>query len=457
MPSKLWIQREQICFLFLLSLIIGSFSLSLPKASVGFVETTRVEYFVIGTSHFRCQSANECTALIQGIEPDGVVIELDAERTLRLSKEASKDSHTDSETKNEIYFGEDFLASIKQAQNMDIPLFLGDESTKVIKDRFVRTILDMKSYNPMRLFVSIMSQRSTLSSRKINLFNVFLSDPQKAVPLITTTSIPFLLVLCSLGKYSTPEPVSIEIFLSIFISFFASCKVFNTLIVERDIVLASNAIRASEAIDSLRKGETIRKRWKFTVEDDYDALSLKSNSFVKDKIDNIPIFTLKNALELEAVRNLNLFEPRWLHMVDSLNNQNLLNDIEKPLQPQFGTVTCTNKFYSAIPMPDGKEGRYADLIFYKEGRMASLVDLKEGQRPSGARKINCVIRGGERIVLDEESLHVREEGYMVTTIQDIKCDNNIAALGQGKKSKIKIVIVAGLLHVNGIVQYLSNK
>ena len=45
----------------------------------------RTNYFVVGTSHFRCDSANEVERIIREIGPDGVVIELDAERSERVS------------------------------------------------------------------------------------------------------------------------------------------------------------------------------------------------------------------------------------------------------------------------------------------------------------------------------------------------------------------------------------
>ena len=94
----------------------------------------RINYFVVGTSHFRCDSADEVERIIREIGPDGVVVELDPERVIRLTKEGSK--YPDEEQ----LFGADFFSAIDTAKDMDVPLFIGDEYSKETRARFVQTV-----------------------------------------------------------------------------------------------------------------------------------------------------------------------------------------------------------------------------------------------------------------------------------------------------------------------------
>ena len=43
-----------------------------------------INYFVVGTSHFRCNSADEVERIIREIGPDGVVVELDPEMVILI-------------------------------------------------------------------------------------------------------------------------------------------------------------------------------------------------------------------------------------------------------------------------------------------------------------------------------------------------------------------------------------
>jgi hypothetical protein len=103
---------------------------------IGFVNATTtarsLEVFVIGTSHFICNSAQEVTQLIEQVQPDGVVLELDPERVIRLSKrfvgfDAFGNSIGDGKAPEDMLYGADFFAAINTCQLLDIPMFLGDE------------------------------------------------------------------------------------------------------------------------------------------------------------------------------------------------------------------------------------------------------------------------------------------------------------------------------------------
>lgn len=429
-----------------------------------------VEFIVIGTSHFECQSAAEVSTLIERVQPDGVVIELDPERVLRLTKQDSMNEGTE-------IFGGDFLSAIDCAQRLDIPLFLGDESTQQTQQRFLDKLLLPQSYTPMHLLKAIFSMK-TLDGRRqedlsyVDLIQTFVKDPRKLLPIATTTLVPFIFLLGSIRHYElTNASSNVSTLLALVISFFAICKVFNSVIVDRDDILALRAANASKVISELKRKEAIRIRWKFSIDDDY-VWNNPQESPQKIGLSGIPVFTLKTPLQKGMIRNLNLFEPRWLKMIDGITAANV-NSRHKEEPPQFGCVSCTNKFYSAIQTASGKEGRYADIIFKRQGTVAQIMgDVDEGSRPSGARKVSVRIVGGDTFFIDNENeLTVSDEGYIVAqrlddgrhitganaTSADNKRMTGIADSSELNDDSVRIIVVVGLLHANGVIQRLSNK
>jgi hypothetical protein len=142
----------------------------------------------------------------------------------------------------------------------------------------------------------------------------------------------------------------------------------------------------------------------------------------------------------------------------------------------FGCVRCTNKFYSATSVKGGEEGRYADVIFEKEASYAKIIDMKEGKRPtSGDRRIGVRIKGGDSFTVDESSLSVRD-GYIVAhnvkpTASRAVChrsyhsqhndvdsalDVDRALSSESDGERVRMVVVVGLLHGNGVVDLLSH-
>lgn len=449
------------------------------------------EIFVIGTSHFRCNSAKQVTSLIEQVQPDGVVLELDPERVLRLTKQHSSakfPNNGDGSNSQELLYGADFVAAIDACQRLDIPLFLGDEYAQETKERVVQQLFRAAAYSPTPLLRSLVPKTTSDNTRRINVWETFANDPQKLIPLIVASSPPFLLSFAlaiigngqptyndMIGGMFEDKLLAIgETALAIFLSFLVSCLLFNTVIAERDEILADSTMRASNIVRSLKENKSIRKRWTFTVDASQDMASVgempksKNADIVEcsDNLENekcdIPLFTLKNALKPGMMRNLNLFEPRWLKMIDRVTNCLSYVEWDTNNPPQFGCVHCTNKFYSAISI-DGSEARYADIIFERVGALATMVALEEGKRPvSGDRKVNVAIVGSDYFVVDESKLSITDDGYMVargispiTTVENI--ENTKVSVSNGQNEKLKMVVVVGLLHGNGIVNLLSDK
>jgi pheromone shutdown protein TraB len=483
----------------------------------------RINYYVIGTSHFSCNSYNEVSALINLVQPDACVIELDPERTLRLTLDHAS---TRIENTNRL-FGADFLSAIETSKELDIPIFLGDESPIETRARLL-SLFDVDSYKSDKLLSTLVSlfrrsrhpNKDSKNKNKtedqseilfVDVLGTFLDDPRKLLPLVTTLSLPVLALALTVivdgstasgAAASAASIVTTEVattivadtttnsgfffeilptILSLLISFVASCKVYNNLIADRDIVVASNAQRAAETIALLQSNQLIRKRWTFpayasaTNNGTYEEVVVAEEE-VNDKSSTpsasatIPLFTLKTPLEKNAVRNLNLFEPRWLKMIDRLplskqqqqsinngeeasayvcvdaftdtidttrtttiNNNVRIKDNNIVEQQTIGCVTCENKFYSAVNIAEAAEGnekslpfvegRYADVIFRRLGRFGEVINVTEGNRPSGARKVSARIVGGESFELpsskgndrDDDRISVVPEGYLTAT------------------------------------------
>lgn len=432
---------------------------------IGYSHTSKekskpLEVFVIGTSHFRCNSAREVTALIEQVQPDGVVLELDPERVLRLTKQYAgfdeNGSIKEEQSPEELLYGADFLAAVNACQQFDIPMFLGDEYAQETKSRLAEQFLNWKAYSPAPLLQSIIGSIVGDEDKhkvRLNFFQTFMKDPQKLAPIMVTSS-PAILFASVLAFFDNGAMAydgssisnALETVVSIILSFLASSLLFNTVIAERDGILATSTMHASNVLHSLKANKSIRKRWEFTVKKDHTQ---KANITAG----SLPLFTLKRPLIRDATRNLNLFEPRWLKMIDEVTKDKDVMD-----DKLFGCVKCTNKLYSAVAV-NGKEGRYADIIFESEGTFAKISEVKEGKRPvSGDRKINVSIQGGDSFVVDESHLSVSNDGYMVANIVKPIDANGVGNVQQSEEESaesVRIVVVVGLLHGNGVVDLLS--
>eukprot|EP00584_Thalassiosira_punctigera_P018279 CAMPEP_0172545480 /NCGR_PEP_ID=MMETSP1067-20121228/15388_1 /TAXON_ID=265564 ORGANISM="Thalassiosira punctigera, Strain Tpunct2005C2" /NCGR_SAMPLE_ID=MMETSP1067 /ASSEMBLY_ACC=CAM_ASM_000444 /LENGTH=453 /DNA_ID=CAMNT_0013332223 /DNA_START=170 /DNA_END=1527 /DNA_ORIENTATION=+ len=425
---------------------------------IGYVDrkSESTDIFVIGTSHFRCNSAREVTSLIERVRPDGVVLELDPERVLRLTKlsqgfDENGAREGRSRDAEDILYGADFVAAINACQRLDVPLFLGDEYARETKRRLSERLLNWEAYSPEPLvkafFASISGDGGRRQKVRMNLLKTFAQDPQKLAPIALTSSPPFLLAsalaLFDNGAMAYDGSVitnTVETIASIIASFLVSSLLFNTVIAERDEVLAASTMYASSVVRSLKDNASIRQRWQFTVSQEKEELAADTNR----KPDSLPLFTLKTPLKRAGVRNLNLFEPRWLKMIDQVTKENDALDAKT-----FGCVRCINKFYSAISV-NGVEGRYADVIFERVGTLATIKELKEGKRlVSGDRRISVSIEGGDSFVADASNLSVSEDGYMVATNVtpvDSAGLNDVLSSKKVSTESVRMVVVVGLLH-----------
>jgi hypothetical protein len=332
----------------------------IQEPHIAHLSNSTTEIFIIGTSHFACNSASEVQTLISTVSPDGVVLELDPERCLRLTKQSAgiDASGAISANTEELLYGADFVAAINTCQDMDIPLFLGDEYAQETRERLLTRLWDMNAYSPQSLVRSLFPGTEVQS--RIDVLQSFIQDPRKLTPLVVTSSPPFMLSAFSLlnnqqhaiaydnvnSATTMLEAVSasIEIGSVLLASFLLSCFLFNNVIVERDRVLAASTVRALNVLRSLKERRSIRKRWRFVAAtQERDTMSrpeLSKEESINESavLKDVPLFTLKTPIHKDQIRNLNLFEPRWLKMIDQLQSTSSI---------QLGCIRCTNKFYSA--------------------------------------------------------------------------------------------------------------
>ena len=105
---------------------------------------------------------------------------------------------------------------------------------------------------------------------------------------------------------------------------------------------------------------------------------------------------------------------------------------------------------------NGQEGRYADIIFEKKGTVARITDVKEGRRPvSGDRRIGVTITGCDTFLVDETKLSVSPDGYMLAESVALVDDESPLAEETKSREPVRVVVVVGLLHGNGVVDLLS--
>jgi len=166
-----------------------------------------------------------------------------------------------------------------------------------------------------------------------------MKNAQKLTPIVVTSSPPLLLASAlaffdngAMAYDGSAMTNTVETIVSIVVSFLATSLLFNTVIAERDEILAASTMYASNVVRSLKYNQSVCKRWKFTVEKEKDELLANTTN----KPNGLPLFTLKTPMIKGGTRNLNLFEPRWLKMIDQVTKEkNVLDD------KMFGCVRCT--------------------------------------------------------------------------------------------------------------------
>jgi hypothetical protein len=107
----------------------------------------------------------------------------------------------------------------------------------------------------------------------------------------------------------------------------------------------------------------------------------------------------------------------------------------------------------------GVEGIYADVIFETVGSFVKIEQIKEGTRSVlGDRKLCVSIEEGDPFNVDALSLSILDDGYMVATPNVEPQNTELHTIWSSRESSrktIRLVLVVGLLHGNGVLDLLS--
>lgn len=244
----------------------------------------------------------------------------------------------------------------------------------------------------------------------------------------------------------------------------AFCPAVETIWMERDAVMGANALGiARVCADSARLR---RVRFEFSA----DAATTTSRaSKARDGADAealssmIPCFTLRKPLARGEERRLNLWEPRWLALMDALAERNGGSLVGAELGCLLGRHRnyCMSDFIDAIAGEDVDETstkertpdasrRTATVLVEETLRRARVVRALEGERPvSRARKLEVWIEGLDERDVDDVVAH--PAGYLLAATTAATSDKIAAPV----ERRVDCVVVTGLAHVNGIVAHIA--
>ena len=143
----------------------------------------------------------------------------------------------------------------------------------------------------------------------------FLESFKGAFGVAPTASVVTMTLACTLVDNN---------FIELFVLLYGVSVVSDVLLKDRDVILAENVIKGVDIANRLRKKELLSKQFTFsssscslTNNDDDDVCDEEKEDAA------LPVFTLKRPFEnKDEIRRLNLFEPRWLAMLDEIANRN---------------------------------------------------------------------------------------------------------------------------------------
>ena len=423
------------------------------------------EIVVVGTNHNSASDAEKVTRVIEDVEPDVVVVELDFERMNSFFFESFF-----------MQSGGDFMNAVKSGTTTTTTtttskpppiVILGDVKMKEIPEMLLNKAMMNPGFGGLAYF---------------------LESFKGAFGVAPTASVVTMTLACTLVDNN---------FIELFVLLYGVSVVSDVLLKDRDVILAENVIKGVDIAKRLRKKELLSKQFTFSSS---SSCSLTNNDDDDDVCDEkeeedaaLPVFTLKRPFEnKDEIRRLNLFEPRWLAMLDEIANRNDGSLVGAKL----GVVLAQNRLYTPANFDkiEQQQKRVASIVFDPFVQRAKVVDAKESTRPvTGARKVEVFI------ALDSETNDdfigdFREapgqRGYMLaskklekkTTTTTTTTTSKESTIGRrrendvllrddfydddAKKKKttttkpptpITCVVVCGKLHVRGVVGRLSRE
>jgi hypothetical protein len=324
----------------------------------------RYEFYVVGTVHTPgCASAEEVREVIERVRPDAVVLELDQERldiTVARSMVATSAE-----------YGADLLAGAVAAERLGALVVLGDAKARSLPDlaraKMLTSPADLadlpRLWRSLRYLGRALGASADAFAAKpdadaprfVRFAEALAADPGKLVPLRGPAAMAALALIASAregvaaahGVAATPsQAVSPLATLATLASSVAvglapspadavataltalvAGRATEVLLEARDEVLAASAARAAAVAAATDRGALRRVAHAFDADADATAAAAASARADADAESSrrfgsasvtLPCFTLRRPLRAGETRRLNLFEPRWLAMIDAV-------------------------------------------------------------------------------------------------------------------------------------------
>ena len=424
------------------------------------------EIVVVGTNHNSASDAEKVTRVIEDVEPDVVVVELDFERMNSFFESFFMQRRRRIPL---LKGGGDFMNAVKSGTTTTTTskpppiVILGDVKMKEIPEMLLNKAMINPGFGGLAYF---------------------LESFKGAFGVAPTASVVTMTLACTLVDNN---------FIELFVLLYGVSVVSDVLLKDRDVILAENVIKGVDIAKRLRKKELLSKQFTFsssscslTNNDDDDVCDEKEEEDAA-----LPVFTLKRPFEnKDEIRRLNLFEPRWLAMLDEIANRNDGSLVGAKL----GVVLAQNRLYTPANFDKiEQQKRVASIVFDPFVQRAKVVDAKESTRPvTGARKVEVFIAldsetnddfigdfreapGQRGYMLASKKLEKKTTTTTTTTTSKEstigrrrRCRENDVLLrdddDDAKKKKtttkpppIACVVVCGKLHVRGVVGRLSRE
>jgi len=503
----------------------------------------RYEFYVVGTVHTPgCASAEEVREVIERVRPDAVVLELDQERLdITVANAMVATGRTE--------YGADLLAGATAAERLGALVVLGDAKARSLPElaraRLLTSPADLADLPRLwrslqylgralgasgDLFPAAADDESVRSRdadapRFVRFAEALAADPGKLLPLRGPAAVAALALLASAREavaaaaHEQAVPPLATLASSVAVGLAPSPadavaaaltalvagRATEILLEARDEVLATSAARAAAVAAAMDRGALRRVAHAFDADAAATAAAaraelpeLPAELDITTKSVTLPCFTLRRPLRAGETRRLNLFEPRWLAMIDAAAearggdprgaeiacglavnrryvNRAWLVDVGAKtvsIETSYGTDDVRDGPSSdtdvSDPVPSGS-ARSADLVVEPFARVAKIVDAREGTRAvTGARKMEVWIEGSEE-TRRVERFDASPAGYLRATLtesiettakHDSVAETAVAETAREAREKptrpTRVVCVVGLAHCNGVVSRLAD-
>ena len=500
------------------------------------------EFYIVGTVHTPgSASADEVRCVIERVRPEAVVLELDQERfdgvlaTFMRDEDddAARTQSQDSASTSGMSlpyalassargYGADFVAGASAAEAIGALVVLGDAKARSLPDELRARVTDdpldlsrlARSLGYVARAFGSRGETHPLSAapktaggireeaRTVSFTAALAEDKGKLSPLVgplgllALGTLAFVHDLTSGGGVSTHTGdfgggihVSVSEALDALLTcaaLVATGRSAEVLLEDRDDVLSTSAARASACVHGMRRGDLARVSYGFTANAELTAAAAER----ADGPSGTPCFTLRKPLGAGEVRRLNLFEPRWLSLMDRLAESNGGTLVGATLGCILGVSrryvaeewlarchngTCGGSDDSANLMGELRSRelnhrsgfRAADVVIEPWMRRARVLRCEEGRRSvTGDRKLEVWIEGMDDstpggYVPRVSSIAAHPAGYLCAVTDEDGGPEDRASVWGGASASgaaggpVRTVCVVGLAHCNGVIERLS--